>query len=198
MEPFAEHIKSAFEAWLATLTRSDVEDAYVVSVALHNEEDDPRKPYLFLGLNTDQQVARNEDRASDLSEARWNAAYWQDDPFTFLAEAEEDEIGSRLRREWIERLGLGFTDEEEEEADWSFIDDRAGAIDEEFRKLVVAVVQQLHADGTVARTFGRPVPLILHEDEIFDAIATLNEAANPPETVSEFASWVRNRGSSSG
>jgi hypothetical protein len=60
MEPFAEHIKSAFEAWLATLTRSDVEDAYVVSVALHNEEDDPRKPYLFLGLNTDQQVARNE------------------------------------------------------------------------------------------------------------------------------------------
>jgi hypothetical protein len=158
VEPLEQHLYDGIAGWLGQLTRDVVLETYVVSLSLNNEEDDPRKPYLYVRLNTEQQVARTVDRAGDLAEAKWNAAYWQDEPFVFLLINGEDPNGGLLRREWIEQLGLGYTDEQEEEAELAWLDQRAGALDEKFEELMVGVVRRLHADGVVKQTSAGSCP----------------------------------------
>jgi hypothetical protein len=51
---------------------------------------------------------------------------------------------------------------------------------------------QLHADGLIQKIFGRPVAVLVHEVEYYDAIADQAEAANPPGVAADFVTWVRN------
>ena len=42
----------------------------------------------------------------------------------------------------------------------------------------------------IERTFGRPIPVILHELEYYDAILALNREANPPGLLDGFEAWM--------
>jgi hypothetical protein len=39
--------------------------------------------------------------------------------------------------------------------------------------------------------FGRPIPVLVHELEYYDAIAMQNLAANPPGVADDFIRWCR-------
>ena len=54
----------------------------------------------------------------------------------------------------------------------------------------VTVAQQLHGDGVVAETFGRAIPIVVHELEYYDEIVQQTREANPPGLVEDFARWV--------
>jgi hypothetical protein len=65
-----------------------------------------------------------------------------------------------------------------------------GGITERFVELIVGIAQQLHAEGTITRTFGRPIPVLIHELEYYDDIAEQNLRANPGGLADDFARWI--------
>jgi hypothetical protein len=61
-----------------------------------------------------------------------------------------------------------------------------------FVSLCVRTARRLHDDGIIQQTFGRPVPVLIHELEYYDQIADQTEDANPPGLAEAFSSWIRN------
>src|SRR4051794_10248161 len=169
------------------LERASADDVYVVSLYVYDEEDDPRLPTVTVGFNTEARVAATADDASDADEARWNFAFWLQNELVVLGDSERDPEGAALREEWIRRLGLWYEDEDDEDA---YEDDPAGGITERFVELIVEITQQLHADGTIKRIFGRPTPVLTHELEYYDEIAEQNRRANPGGLADDFVAWI--------
>lgn len=127
--------------------------------------------------------------ASDADEARWSSAFWLGNDLGVLGDSVRDPEGATLREEWIRGLGLWYSDEEEE-ADFDAAMEVGQRITPPFVELVVQLTQQLHADGTIARIFGRPIPVLIHEMEYYREIAEQNLRANPDGLADEFARWI--------
>ena len=51
--------------------------------------------------------------------------------------------------------------------------------------------RRLHDAGVIERTFSRPIPVIVHELEYYDAIETINREANPGPLVADFLRWMK-------
>ncbi len=180
--PFDEYARTFVVQALERTRAEDAPDVYVVSLFVYDEEDDPRLPTVTVGFNTEAQVAETTAEASDADEARWNYAFWLQNELGVLADGERDPEGARLREEWIRGMGLWYEDEDE--------DDEGGGITGRFIELTVGITRQLHADGTVTRIFGRPIPVLIHELEYYDEIAEQNLRANPDGLADEFARWI--------
>jgi hypothetical protein len=161
-------------------------DVYVVSLFVYDEDDDTRLPTVMVGFNTEARVAETTDDAGEADEARWNFAFWLQNELGVLGDNERDAQGAALREEWIRRLGLWFEDEDEEDA----YGEEEG-ITRRFVDLIVAITQQLHAEGTITRIFGRPIPVLIHELEYYDEIAEQNRRANPDGLAEDFARWIQ-------
>jgi hypothetical protein len=101
-----------------------------------------------------------------------------------------DPVGAAAREAWARQQGFWYSDAEEER-DLDAALKRVEPMTREFVQMTVEVVQSLHRTGEVARLFGRPVPLLIHELEYYDQIAQQNESANPRELVDDFSRWVR-------
>jgi hypothetical protein len=56
--------------------------------------------------------------------------------------------------------------------------------------LCVEIGRLLHSRGLIERTFGRPIPVIVHELEYYEEIAAQTELANPPNLASDLVAWV--------
>ena len=56
------------------------------------------------------------------------------------------------------------------------------------------VARRLHEDGIITGKFGRTVPIIVHELEIYDAIIEQTREANPPGATDEFEEWYNAMG----
>lgn len=100
--------------------------------------------------------------------------------------------GAVLRQEWIESLGLAYSDDDKE--DFERYTQLADHITERFVALCVQVARALHDEGSITGKFGRPVPIIVHELEYYDEIADQTRTANPPGLTSDFEDWVRGDG----
>jgi hypothetical protein len=127
--------------------------------------------------------------ATDADEARWSYTFWLGNDLGVLADTERDPAGAWLREEWIRELGLWYTDEEED-ADFDAAMERGQQITPPFVELVVVLTQQLHAEGAIARIFGRPIPVLIHQTEYDDEIAQQNLRANPAGLADDFARWI--------
>ena len=60
-----------------------------------------------------------------------------------------------------------------------------------FVSACVRLARHLHAIGLIDKTFGRPIPVLVHELEYYDAIADQAAAANPPGVAADFITWVQ-------
>ena len=56
MGDLAEHIAQRARAAIEGLSKDERGDAYVVSFFVYNEDDDPRRPTLTIGTNTETSV----------------------------------------------------------------------------------------------------------------------------------------------
>jgi hypothetical protein len=195
--PYDRHVSGfedyAFETVASALqgvSSDEARDAYVVSLLVYDEEDDPRRPTITVGFNTESRVAETTPRASDEAEARWNFAFWLQNELFLLGDSERDPQGAALRREWIEDAGLWYSDDDEER-DFDAAMRRGGEITERFVAMAVRVVRALHERSVIERSFGRPIPALVHELEYYEQIADQNRAANPSGLVDEFGDWVK-------
>jgi hypothetical protein len=194
-----EHLRSKILAALESIPGGDRADIYVVSMYVSDIDDDPRRPTITVGYNTERRAAACTPApgqkpkwpiASDAAEARWNYAFWLQNSLTVIGDEGTDPVGAELREAWAKQRGFWYSDAEEER-DLDSALEKVEPMTHEFVQMAVAVVQELHRSGEVARLFGRPVPLLIHELEYYDEIAQQNESANPGPLVEDFSRWVR-------
>ena len=182
----ASEVFAAVEAALGTAPGKERADIYAVSFFIYDDDDDPRRPSLTVGYNTNQKWHDSIADASGSDEAKWNYAFWlQND----LWATGRGEWASRIEA-WVDGLGLSYTDEDEE-ADFDRCMELGAKITASFVSLACEVAARLHATGTIVTVFGRPLPIIIHELEYYDQIADQTANANPPGLAGEFVSWVR-------
>ena len=73
MSGFPAYAFEQVAAALSAVPAAEARDAYVVSLLVYDETDDPRHPTLTVGFNTESRVSEMTPRAFDAAEARWNA-----------------------------------------------------------------------------------------------------------------------------
>lgn len=187
---FPEHLQALATRAITSIEHSEARDIYAVSFFIDNEDDDPRRPTLTIGYNTEAQVRRILNDASDPAEARWNYAYWLQNQLAVIGARNSDPAGATSRQQWISELGLWY-DEPTDPADWlTTVGAIAAQIEAHFNQACWQLAQTLHETGVIERSLGRAVPVIVHELEYYDGIARRTEYANPPGLADEFTAWV--------
>jgi hypothetical protein len=187
---FQDHLRTLAQRAIISIPSAEADDIYVVSFFIDNEDDDPRQPTLTIGYNTETQANRADYRALDPAEARWNYAFWLQNHLTVIGGLALDPGGAAAGQEWIKGLGLWY-DEPASTNDWmTTVGPIAAKIEASFNQACVQLARHLHDSGIIERAFGKPVPVILHELEYYDAIAHRTEAANPPGLADDFTAWV--------
>ena len=165
-------------------------DIYAISLYVYDDCDNPCKPCVTLGYNTERQVRLelSKGEAFDEAEARWNYAFWlQNDPLVFG-------IGETAKtvRNWVVSSGFPYYDDD----DTAWQDDNAientSQITETFVSVLIESVKEIHKQGVLTRKFGRELPIIIHELEYYDEIVKQNIKANGYETVKDFSEWCIN------
>lgn len=184
----AESLVPPIEAALRAIPKELRSSIYVVSFFVCDYEDDPRRPTLTVGYNTIERWKASIPAASDSAEAKWNFAFWlQNEMIKFGGDPSSR---ATLVGPWVASTGLSYSDEEED-ADFEACIERGVQITERFVRECCEVVRRLHASGAVAAIFGRSIPVLVHELEVYEEIAAQNETVNPPGVCAEFARWVR-------
>lgn len=146
------------------------DDIYAISLYVYDEEDDPCRPTVTLGYNTERQVMESLQDASDEQEARWNYAFWlQNEELCWGRDDTEEDV-----KEWISEQNLR---------------DREDEITETFVEMLVDLVRDIHASGLLKSKFGKEIPMLIHELEYYDKIADQNIRANGKELVENFVEF---------
>lgn len=163
------------------------EDIYAVSLFVYDDEDDPSKPTVTLGYNTERQVQEAlKTDFTDEDEARWNYAFWlQNSCFVFG----EDDTAEAVRN-WVIANGFDHVDDDDADMDdEEYDEDEASEITSAFVDMLVEIVQEIHEEKVLTLKFGRELPILIHELEYYDEIAEQNIRANGEELAGEFAQW---------
>ncbi len=184
-----EYIKVAMASW-------DAPDIYAVSLWVQDWNDNPFEPTVTLGYNTEEQVAVMAPRASDAKEARWNFAFWLQNREVVFGGGRETVGGSaELIDRWLRGSEVRlYTDEELEEMSPEEADaalETGESVTKHFVSMLVKVVQGLHDSGFIRKTFGKEIPVLIHELEYYEEIAEQNVRANGDLISEEFISFCR-------
>jgi hypothetical protein len=185
---FADHLRNGVRDALSQPAPAGV---YALSLFLQDDEQDPARPTLVVGWNTETRVtyALNAPREQwpnpwwhpcDEAEARWNYAFWLQNELTVIA-GDDDPDGRRLRVAWIAEHAL-----RDDDPDAYY----KPGISRAFATLCAAAGRRLHDDGTITTLFGAPLPVLVHELEYYPPIADLTAAANPPGLADDFLAWM--------
>ena len=175
-----EKIRDTIRTW-------DQEGIYAVSLWVNDENDNPCTPSITLGYNTEAHYESQIDRASSAGEARWNYAFWLQNEELYFGGESSAEI-----KEWVLANGFPYYTEHElfYEIDPDEEEDEAiHAITGAFVRILIQVVQELHASGFVREKFGKDLPVLIHELEYYDEILDQNIRANGFLPVHEFVSF---------
>lgn len=166
-------------------------DVYAFSMWVSYVDDDPRRPEVWFGSNTEAQVEASLDRASDQAEARWNFAFWRQNQIEVIGG--DDWHGAAMFSAWFEHdLGRWFTDDEER-ADPESAHEIGSQMEFYFFRKLADVVDALHERGKTLGADRRRIPIIVHELEYYEEIASENERANPNDVLlAEFLAFCRN------
>src|SRR5690349_2330703 len=101
---FVCHARSFVEAALRRTPPADADDAYVASLFVFDEHDDPARPVAAVGYNTGTAVAAAIARGARPVEARWRYEHWLQNDLGTLAGERSDKVGARLRAHWLAEL----------------------------------------------------------------------------------------------
>ncbi|MGP3985294.1 hypothetical protein [Streptomyces sp. 3N207] len=187
---FRQHMRQMTASALAEFPGGPESGLYTVTFRIDSVDQDSRFPYLALGYNTEDEVARllAEPSPPEPWEARWNYAYFPPSGLEGVRivghDEEHDPRGAELHGQEARADGLWYEDEDPEDIQ----DERAELLDARFHELCVDLARQLHADGDLVRALGRPVPVVLYDMFAPDEMFVLTRAANPPELVADFLS----------
>ncbi len=160
-------------------------DIYVVSLFVYDNNDNPCKPTVTLGYNTESQVQSTIEFASDEEEARWNYAFWLQNNFFVFG---EDETAETVKN-WIITSGFPYFEDDDISLDNEEAIEKTSEITSAFVSILIDIVRDIHELGILTQKFGKELPIIIHELEYYDKIAEQNIKANGEQLVKDFAEW---------
>jgi len=187
MNDFEQFAYKKISAALAEIDTSVIRDIYALSFFIYDNDDDPRYPTLQLGYNTLEHVSECTRFASSAEEAKWNFAFWLQNELEFIGVPETE--GAQLLEEILKTRGLWYSDEDEE-ADFDRCMRIGSDITAYFVEACVRIAQALYENGVIEKQFFRPIPVVVHELEYYDEIATQTRSANPAGLTKEFEDWI--------
>ncbi|MDE6426633.1 MAG: protein phosphatase 2C domain-containing protein [Ruminococcus sp.] len=163
-----------------TIASWDEPDIYAISLFMYDDEDNPCKPTVVLGYNTESEYKRNVRFADSPQEARWNYVFWlQNNELSFGTDDT-----AKIVRQWIISSGYEYN----EDADSSDSEKYSG-ITRDFTQLLADIVQELHSTGFIVNTFGKDIPVLIHNLEYNVEIADLNMLANCSDSIRDFVKF---------
>lgn len=192
-QAFADMVFQKTVTALAGLPEETRDDVYALSFWLCGG--DEWLPSLLVSYNTRQQFVKKQGETHKQDdEAKWNYAYWLQDEAELLG---VDAYGNNQElRTWLENAPFAYTEEQYEAMfnnDDEDIDEKSDEFYQAFIETQIAVVQRLFAEGVIARTFGKNIPVLVHELEYYDVPLAWTERANPKGLADEFLSYWRNQ-----
>lgn len=149
-------------------------DIYALSLFVYDENDNPCKPTVTLGYNTERQYRESLPHAYDEAEARWNYAFWLQNDFLCFGTGET----AASVREWLVKKKLPFYEDDDPAWDDDLTYTRTAYITGEFVRELVSMVKQIHKEKVLTEKFGKELPIIIHELEYYPEIAQQNVKAN--------------------
>src|SRR4051794_5406719 len=110
MADLEEHLYGSAVRALEAIPADERAGIYVVSFFVYDEQDDPRKPTVTVGFNTEADVA---SWGGD-EESRWNYAFWRQNQLAIVCDTHADPNGAELREGWARHEGLWYDLETDE------------------------------------------------------------------------------------
>lgn len=165
-----------------TISSWDEPDIYAVSLFVYDDEDNPCKPTVVLGYNTEFEYRKNIKFANSPQEARWNYVFWlQNNELSFGTDDT-----AKIVRQWIISCGYPYNADADSSDSKRYV-----CITRAFTELLADIVQELHASGFIRKTFGKDIPVLIHNLEYNDEIADLNMLANCSDSIRDFVRFCK-------
>ncbi len=179
----AEDIKGFMSILIEdTISSWDEPDIYAISLFVYDDEDNPCKPTVILGYNTESEYKKNIKFADSKQEARWNYVFWlQNNELSFGTDDT-----AKIVRQWI--LSCGYPYDEEADSSES---EKYEMIKKAFTELLSDIVHDLHSSGFILRTFGKEIPVLIHNLDYNKEIAELNMLANCSDSIRDFVKFCK-------
>ena len=172
---------------LSNIAQWTDKDIYAISLYVYDDYDNPCKPTVTLGYNTETQVEKETPNAGSEQEARWNYAFWlQNEFFCFGVQETADTV-----RKWLNEKHLPFYEDDDEAWNDDDICDKAMVVTEFFVNELIEIVKEIHQSGILKEKFGKELPIIIHELEYYDEIAEQNVKANGEFLPKEFIPFCK-------
>lgn len=182
-----EKIKNKLiEQFVPVIQSFDEEDIYVISFFVYDFEDNPCKPTVTLGYNTEEEVAKNLCYF-DEQEVRWNYACWMQNQESIFG---YDKNTKDLLREWVLENNLPYVEHYNPYDTTTELVHELEKITEGFVEILIEVVKEIHKSGVIKEKLGRNIPILIHELEYYDEIAKQNIEANGLELVKSFVNYI--------
>lgn len=190
------------EAYLETKLREilsswNENDIYAISFLVYANE-----AYQYRGCSnvTEFSVSYNTEKdcygAGELSEKRWNYAFWRQEEIPVIAADEENE-GMKILFDWYGEKGIdniGFEDPA------TCYDEKMHYIGKgpggywELLSEITAVAKKLQNSGFITRQFGRPIPILIHDLDYSWYTLEATQKANPHGEANLFFSAMKKLG----
>ena len=196
-QAFADMVFQKTAAALARLPEEIRDDVYALSFWVMGG--DEWLPGLSVSYNTCGQFeGKKGETLNQDDEAKWSYAYWLQDEAELLGV--DAYRNNQELQVWLANSPFAYTEEQYESRFDGDDEDESGETDEKsnefyqaFVETQIAVVQRLFAEGVIAGTFGKNIPVLVHELEYYDAPLSWTERANPEGLVDEFLSYWRSQ-----
>lgn len=142
------------------------------------------------------QTERDCRGAGELSEERWNCAFWRQEETPVIKVADENE-GMKILFDWYRENGIQHIGYE----------DPAACYDHEMRYIgkgpvgywellceITAVARKLQVSGFIKTQFGKPIPIIIHDLEYPRYCMEATARANPNGEADTFFAAMKRLG----
>lgn len=174
-----QKIKPIIESW-------NEEEIYALSFFVYTNEGSDNIPTFVISYNTEEDC----NYSSQLSEERWNYAYWRQDENEIIGDEESTNI---LLKYFVENgiKDIGYEDETlMYDEDYNYIGRGSNGY-YELLQIVSNVAKRLHDNKVIINTFKREIPIIIHDLEYswFSEEATKN--GNPKGIAEKFLKELR-------
>lgn len=175
----------------------DEDDIYAISFFVYANEayeynGYSNVPQFYVSYNTEEDC----ENADELSEERWNYAFWRQNE-TPVIEADDEDEGMKLLFEWYRENGIeniGYED------DHTCYDSKMRYIGKgpvgyyELLTEITAIAKKLQENGFIKSKFGRPIPIIIHDLEYPWYIIEATKKANPNGEADVFLKAMKELG----
>ena len=180
---FDDHLLRTFREALAAIPAADAPDVYAISFLIGHQDNNRRKPTITIGYNTESQVKRALEHATECrpgpAEARWNYAWWLHSDLAVIGDSARDPEGAAHITQWINDAPE-FRENPEQ-------------VTTRFVRNFARFAHSLQEVGLIERAIGHRAPVLIHGLGYYEQTARQTEAANPPGLADDFAAWVRNK-----